>query len=380
MKKNVLSLFLALAMLSALVSPTLAAEADSGFTDVASTAWYAEAVAYCQDNGLMSGTSTTTFAPQTTMTRSMLAMVLYRIAGEPAVSKDGPFTDVSNGMWYTNAVNWAQQSGIVEGYSDGRFGINDPISREQIAAILWRYSGSPEVEAGADFVDEGLISAYAISAVDWARATGIMNGKENNRFDPTGHATRAEVAVILMNYSRVQEPAPDDPIQPDHGNDSAPSILIAYFSWAGHTKQIAEEVQSQVGGDLFEIVPETPYTDDINELSGIASRELRENVRPALESHVENMEQYDVIFVGYPCWWSNAPMPVFTFLEEYSFAGKTIIPFTSYGESVWGRSLDSIQNAVGNDAEIAEGLAVQEHNMQDLPTRVAAWLQELDLT
>ena len=72
-------------------------------------------------------------------------------------------------------------------------------------------------------------------------------------------------------------------------------------------------------------------------------------------------------------------MPVFTFLEEYSFAGKTIIPFTSYGESVWGRSLDSIQNAVGNDAEIAEGLAVQEHNMQDLPTRVAAWLQGLDL-
>lgn len=162
-------------------------------------------------------------------------------------------------------------------------------------------------------------------------------------------------------------------------NRSPDSILIAYFSWAGHTEQIAKEIQAQIGGDLFEIVPETPYTDDINELSGIASRELRENIRPALETHIENMEQYDVVFVGYPCWWSNAPMPVFTFLEEYHFAGKTMIPFTSYGESVWGRSLDSIQEAVGSNVTIAEGFAVQEHNMQDLSKQVTAWLQEIGL-
>jgi len=159
---------------------------------------------------------------------------------------------------------------------------------------------------------------------------------------------------------------------------SSPSILIAYFSWSGHTKQIAEEIHAQAGGDMFEIQPETPYTDNINELSGIALREQRENARPALAAHVEDMSKYDVVFVGYPCWWSNMPMPVFTFLEEYNFAGKTVIPFTSYGENVFGRSLESMKEIL-NDATIADGFAIQEHAMQDLPEKVSAWLQNLGI-
>lgn len=159
---------------------------------------------------------------------------------------------------------------------------------------------------------------------------------------------------------------------------SSPSILIAYFSWSGHTKQIAEEIHAQVGGDLFEITPKTAYTKDINKLSGIALKEQEENARPALSTHVKNMEQYDIVFVGYPCWWSNMPMPVFTFLEEYSFAGKTVIPFTAYGESVFGDSISSIKKTVPN-ATIATGLAVQEHNMQNLSSKVSEWLKKLNL-
>ena len=160
--------------------------------------------------------------------------------------------------------------------------------------------------------------------------------------------------------------------------ESSSNILIAYFSWAGHTKEIAQEIQAQTGGDLFEIQPEIPYTDNINELSGIALQEQRDNVRPPLSTHVADMDKYDYVFIGYPCWWSNMPMPVFTFLEEYKFTGKTVIPFTSYGENVFGNSLTSIKEIL-TDATISEGLAIQEHTMQDMPEKVTAWLRSLEI-
>ena len=158
--------------------------------------------------------------------------------------------------------------------------------------------------------------------------------------------------------------------------DSESTVLIAYFSWSGNTKQLAEMIQEQMGGELFEIELETPYTDDINELSGISLQEQRDNIRPALSSAAPDMSQYDVIFIGYPNWWNNMPMPVFTFLEEYDFYGKTVIPFTTYGNGVWGKSVDSIRDTVP-DAIIVDGLAIQEHELQDAPAEVSEWLQEL---
>ena len=90
------------------------------------------------------------------------------------------------------------------------------------------------------------------------------------------------------------------------------------------------------------------------------------------------MAQYDTVFIGYPCWWGNAPMVVFTFLEEYDFSGKVVAPFSSYGTSGWGSSLESIQEAIGSGADLVEGFCVQEDNMQNLSSEVAAWLQELE--
>lgn len=160
--------------------------------------------------------------------------------------------------------------------------------------------------------------------------------------------------------------------------DAESSVLIAYFSWSGHTKQLAEVIQEQTGGDLFEITPETPYTDDINKLSGIALQEQRDNARPALASHVEDMEKYDVVFVGYPNWWNNMPMPVFTFLEEYDFSGKTVVPFTTYGDGVFGKSINSLKETLPN-ATIVDGLAIQEHELEDASKEVTAWLDELGI-
>ena len=363
----------ALTMLSMLAVSACAAAGTTGFTDVDADAWYAEAVAYCQEHDLMYGTSDTAFEPESDLTRVMLVTVLYRSAGSPAVTGADNFTDTEEGAYYADAVVWASQQSIVNGYGNGLFGTNDPVTREQMTAIFWRYAGRPESSGSHSFSDADAVASYAIDAVNWADESGIIVPVSGSVFDPKSNATRAQVASALMNLDLRKQTTPT----PDMADGS--SILIAYFSFEGHTKQIAEDIYAQIGGDLFEITPEKPYIGTRNDLSGIASAELRENARPALATHVNNMDQYDVVFVGYPCWWSDAPMVVFTFLEEYDFSGKTIVPFTSYGTSGWGNSLASIQRSVGNNATIVEGFSVQEDDMQDLSARVTTWLQGLGL-
>ena len=195
--------------------------------------------------------------------------------------------------------------------------------------------------------------------------------------------------AALQNREETVSAAPED--ESSAGNESSTSnessiekkdeaseanVLIAYFSWSGNTRQLAGMIQELTGGELFEIESETPYTDDINALSGISLQEQRDDIRPALKSTVEDMDQYNVIFIGFPNWWNNMPMPVFTFLEEYDFSGKTVIPFTTYGNGGWGRSIGSIQEALP-ESDVLDGLAVQEHELKDALTEVAEWVQGL---
>ena len=172
---------------------------DLAFSDVPGDAWYTSAVSYVRESGLMNGTGSATFSPNSTVGRAMFAAILYRVAGSPAVSEPASFPDVPPDAYYAGAVSWAAENDIASGYTSGRFGSNDPISREQLAAILWRYAGSPEAEQRQNFVDESSIASYAADAANWARASGVINGKNGNLFDPQGPTTRAEVAVILRN-------------------------------------------------------------------------------------------------------------------------------------------------------------------------------------
>ncbi len=174
----------------------------SPFMDISTGDWFYKAVAYCQENGLISGKGNGKFAPNDNMTRGELAAVLYRHAKSPDVTASVDFDDVEPDAWYTKAVTWAQESNIVSGYGNGRFGTNDSIRREDIAAIFWRYAGRPTIGRDAEFADMAQVSGYALEAVAWARANGIISGKGNNRFDPKGYATRAEVATMLMNFSQ----------------------------------------------------------------------------------------------------------------------------------------------------------------------------------
>lgn len=158
-------------------------------------------MAFVTEQGLFYGTSETEFSPNSTMTRGMLATVLYRAAGSPEAPELSGFTDVQPDAYYAGAVAWAAENNIAGGYGNGSFGPNDPITREQLAVLLYRYAGSPEPpELALDFTDAGRISGYAQDAMRWAVGQGILRGKEENRLDPGGTATRAEVAAVLMRY------------------------------------------------------------------------------------------------------------------------------------------------------------------------------------
>lgn len=178
------------------------------FTDVAAGTWYYGAAAYAYNNGLFAGMTPTTFAPNAAMTRAMLVSVLWRLAGAPAPKAPNTFVDVPDGAWYTDAVTWAAENGVVSGIGGSRFDPSGFVTREQTAEILYNYAHSKgyDVSARADltaFPDVGSVSGWAEEALSWANAAGLINGTVRDGqtiLDPQGSASRAQVAMILMNY------------------------------------------------------------------------------------------------------------------------------------------------------------------------------------
>ena len=205
MKNTINRTALTLACAVALSVPALAA-GTGGCADVPEGAWYAEAAAYCQRHGLLGGGEAGKFLPDAPMTRGMLADALYRVAGSPAGKGDNPFPDVEAGTWYEPAVIWTNQKGYMTGFETGNFGPEMPMTREQLAAVFWRYEDCPAVPA-EDYADESAISSYAAGAVDWARSTGLMSGRAGNLFAPKEGASRAHMAKVLMNYTASSAPA-----------------------------------------------------------------------------------------------------------------------------------------------------------------------------
>ena len=371
------ALLLALILTLSLSVTAYAAVEDTGFSDVAADAWYADAVTYVRDNGLMSGTSDTTFTPGGTMTRGMLVTTLYRMAGSPSLENEDlgyPFADVPGDAWYADGVYWARLAGVVGGYSEDQFGPDDPVTREQIAVILWRYAGSPAAESGTDFADEGSISAYAAQAVDWARANGIVNGVEDNRFLPQSSATRAQVATILRNYLTMEEAGePEDP--------EGSRVLVAYFSATGNTEAVAGYIAQATGGDLFEITPADPYTSDDLNWTDENSRVTREHEDESLRdvelttTEVENWDSYDTVFIGYPIWWGIAAWPVDGFVEANDFTGKTVVPFCTSSSSGLGESGQLLADLAGTGTWL-EGQRFRSSASQE---DVNAWVESLGL-
>ena len=448
----------------------VAAVEETAFSDVPDSAWYAKAVRYVSERGLMNGTGEGKFSPDEPFTRAQLATVLYRMAGSPPVTGEDSFTDTEAGAWYSDAVLWASRSGVVNGLGGGRYGTNEPTTQEQLAVMLWRDAGSYVL--GGEYADargvENHASDWAVDAVRWARVDGLLT--DAIPFEPRSAATRAQVADMVYRYLLLLErfadvdavsgatqkhetenivltvagktlavewadnssvdalrellrrvgtitldmsdyagfekgaplpetlPQNNEPMNTDAGDiilyqgrqfviyydrnsysltplgkitgmakaelqalvgagnvtatlslsgaaeptTAANRTLVVYFSATGTTKSVAERLASVTGSDLCEIVPTEPYTaEDLNynDSSTRATREQNDaSARPAISGTVANMAYYDIIFLGYPIWWGQAPKIMYTFVESYDLAGKTVVPFCTSGSSDIGSS------------------------------------------
>lgn len=180
-----------------------AANVNNKFADVQNNAWYSEAIAYVYNKGMMNGTDAGKFEPNATTTRAMLVTMLFRLEGEPKAGA-ADFSDVASGQWFSEAIAWAAANGVVNGYKDGTFAPNDMITREQLAAVLYRFAQFKGYDVSvkgslSNFSDSGSVSDWAQEAMQWAVGAGIING-DNGALKPAGNATRAEVAMMLMRF------------------------------------------------------------------------------------------------------------------------------------------------------------------------------------
>lgn len=177
--------------------------------------------------------------------------------------------------------------------------------------------------------------------------------------------------------AKVATPSESGQVKPV--GDKTGKILIAYFSKTGNTRNVAQEIQKNVGGDLFEIKTTNTYPEEYQATTEQAKTEKNNNFRPQLVAEVANFDSYDVIFVGYPIWWGTMPMGVFSFLEQYNFAGKTVIPFCTHEGSGLGNSISDIKRTCPQ-ANVLKGLALRGSNAASSQQEIAAWLKSIGMT
>ena len=251
--KRLVSILLAFCMAFGLL-PIAAQGANGVFTDVRKTDWFYEAVQYVYSHGLMKGTGADTFSPDVTTTRGMIVTILWRLEEEPAV-QGTQFQDVAEDAYYAEAIRWAAENRIVTGYGSNRFGPDDPITREQLAAILYHYAQYKELDTSASdslkgFTDASKISPYAKEAMGWACAVGLLQGS-HNALNPQGNATRAQVATILYRFitTDFEEKKPDrstgssgTPVIPDRPDDPEEPEKTFEIDFNGEKVKIQEPV------------------------------------------------------------------------------------------------------------------------------------------
>ena len=195
-------------------------------------------------------------------------------------------------------------------------------------------------------------------------------GKQNN--DTTANNTDTNVSNNNVTDDNTDDSAN---IIPEESTAGDSNILVAYFSWSGNTQQVANWISDKTGGELFRIIPEVEYTED--DVFDRAQDELNNGTRPPLSSHIDQevMEQYDVIFVGFPIWWYDLPMPVWSFLEEYDLSGKTIAPFCTSGGSGLSGTVNEIKELEPN-AVVTDGLHIGSSSSADPDNAVSDWLEQ----
>lgn len=216
-----------------------------------------------------------------------------------------------------------------------------------------------------------LVLMVCLAACGRGGAGASSSSAASSQAVPSPTPARGESAAPSGSAAR-----PGSEAQPEAG--SGAKALVVYFSWSGNTESVANEIAAQTGADLFEIEPQEPYTDDYDTLLDIAQAEQRDAARPAIAGAVENFEQYEVLYLGYPNWWGDLPMILYTFLETYDCTGKTIAPFVTSGGSGFSRTLDTIRS-MQPGAEVTDGLSLGSADAAAPGEAVAQWLATLGL-
>ncbi len=204
-------------------------------------------------------------------------------------------------------------------------------------------------------------------------ACGNSGAAESSSSASEESGTSSEVIEVILQSEEPQTEVSSEP-ETETGSNS----LIVYFSWSGNTESVANEIQAQTGGDIFEIVPAEPYTDDYDALLDLAQEEQANGARPAIAETVENFEQYDTVYFGFPNWWGDMPMILYTFLDEYDFSGKTIAPFVTSGGSGFSGTISTIES-LEPDAAVTEGLSLGSSEAGDPADAVSEWLAAIGL-
>ena len=297
----------------------------AAFADVSPSSWYAQAVEYVSENGLMSGTGGGKFSPGTPMTRAMLATVLYRMDGSPIPAKAHGFSDVPGGSYYERAVAWAAENGIVSGIGCGRFGSENHITRQDLTVMLYRYSNFKGYDISAadnlaGFSDSSRVAGYARQAMQWAVGAGIMRG-DSGRLIPSGDATRAQVAVMLMQFA--QNVAGTEPAPAPERNQ----LQIAVNGQSFHGELYDNETAKAFTAML-------PMTLNMQELNGNEKYHYFDSPLPTNPSRPSGIHTGDLMLYGNNC--------LVLFYEDFT---------TSYSYTPIGR-LDNptgLERALGSD-------------------------------
>lgn len=214
------------------------------------------------------------------------------------------------------------------------------------------------------------IMTFSLAACGQTPAGSTPNASSESERSSNSAESQAPTASESEASSSVQSETPET---------ADGSTLVVYFSWSGNTEEMASYIAGRVDGDLYEITPETPYPEDYNEAGDVAKAERDGNARPAISNLPDSIEQYDTILVGYPIWNADLPMPLHTFLEEYDFGGKTIIPFTTHGGSGFSGTIRTISELQPNAAVMEDGLSISRNSVPDAQRDVTEWIAGLGL-
>lgn len=284
MKHRLLALFPLICFAVTLAFPVSAVGTIS-FSDVDDSANYAGAIQWAAERGYISGYPDGRFGADDPVTRAQLTAIFYRAAGSPDASGMTRFSDVRATAYYANAASWAEDNGLVSGYPDGRFGVNDPVTRQQVAAILWRWAGSPDVSSDDD-TDEDAVSSYAQTAVDWSRRNNILAGRTDGSFAPHVSATRVEVVSALYQYMNLPSNETEKRELPQLQIEAGGQIFTATLADNPTTRALLEQL---------------PITISMSELNGNEKYYYLPDRLPTNASRPGNIHAGDLMLYGSDC-------------------------------------------------------------------------------